>query len=70
MSQLNRLKPRNIVENKVNMGQLKKFACQEIPSDWPLRDVLLSQDDEVDVNTFLACLPIYLQLNRSGRMTK
>jgi hypothetical protein len=70
MSQLNRPKPRNTVENKVNMGQLKKFAFQEIPSDWPLRDILLAQNDEVDITTFLACLPIYLQLNRTGRMIK
>jgi hypothetical protein len=70
MRQLNRLNPRNTIENKVDISQLKEFAYQNIPSDWPLRDILLAQNDEVDVTTFLACLPIYLQLSRSGRMTK
>jgi hypothetical protein len=67
ITQTNRLKSNNTAESKLDISQLTRFVFQEIPQDWPLRDVLLAQKDEIDANTFLVCLPIYLQLNKSGK---
>ena len=53
-----------IPKNRVNISKLKNFAISKLPFGSPLREVLVSEDRELDVNTFLARLPLYLKLNR------
>ena len=48
----------------VDISRLKKFAFNNLPKDWPLREILLSENDELDVSVFLARLPVWLKLNR------
>jgi len=48
----------------VNTSRLKSFAISKLPFGSPLREVLVSEDRELDVDTFLARLPLYLKLNR------
>jgi len=51
-------------KTKINIRKLKNFAFDDLPKDWPLREILLSEDDELDVSTFLARLPLWLNLIR------
>jgi hypothetical protein len=48
--------------SKLNLRSLKEFACQNFPSDMPLRSVILAEDDEIEAATFLSRLKIWLQL--------
>ena len=48
--------------NKIRVQLLKEFALTELPTGWALRDILLAQSNEIDIHTFLARLPIWLQL--------
>lgn len=49
--------------SKVDVRGLRKFALNEIPADWPLRQVLLAEEfGDVEVMVFLARLPLWLQL--------
>jgi len=41
---------------------LKEFAFNHLPKDSTLRDIILSEEDEISVSTFLARLPIWLKL--------
>jgi len=50
----------------VKLEQIKLFALQELPLDWVLRKILLSENDEVEIADFLSRLPIYLRLSRLG----
>lgn len=50
-------------ETKVNLSRLKTFALEKLPKDWPLREILLAENEEIDVSTFLARLPLYLKLS-------
>jgi len=52
---------------KINIQRLKDFAFSEIPKDWPLREILITESEEVDVSTFLARLPVWLKLLRMER---
>jgi len=54
-------------QNKVDIRTLKEFALNKLPKDWPLRDIVLSQSDTLEVSTFLEILGILLQLNRLER---
>jgi len=58
------LKAPKIPKKRVNISKLKNFAISKLPFGSPLREVLVSEDRELDVNTFLARLPLYLKLNR------
>jgi len=51
---------------KVNIKKLKDFAYKSLPENWPLREILLSDNEEIDVQTLLARLPIWLKLLRMG----
>jgi len=51
----------------VNMRQLKNFAAKEVPFDWILREILLSESDELPVSLFLARLPLYLKISALNR---
>lgn len=48
----------------VDINRLKKFAFNKLPKDWPIREILLSENDELDVSVFLARLPVWLKLSR------
>ena len=52
----------------IEIRRLKDFALK-LPPNSPLRVVLLLEDDELDVQTFLARMPVWLRLLRiSGEM--
>ena len=60
----------SVSRTKVDMTRLKAFAM-ELPQDWPLREILLSESNDLDMSTFLARLPVYLKLarlNQGGRI--
>ena len=46
---------------KLNIKKLKDFAAT-MPRNSVLRDILLSETDEIDVSIFLDRLPIWLRL--------
>ena len=48
---------------RIKMKALKEFASQRLPRNAPLREVLLSEEDELEVDVFLARLPIWLKLS-------
>jgi len=50
--------------NMIDISKLRNFAANELPLGSPLREVLVSEDSELDVKTFLARLPLYLRLSR------
>jgi len=49
---------------KINMKKLKEFAYQRLPRNNPLREVIISEDDELDPNVFLARLSVWLKLSK------
>lgn len=52
-------------KTKVNIEKLKEFALYELPKHWPLRNIILSEkEDELNIDVFLARLPILLRLSR------
>jgi hypothetical protein len=57
-----------MAKKTVNISRLKTFTLQKLPQDWPLREILLAEKDELDVCTFLARLPVWLQLSALKRM--
>ena len=50
------------MQRMVNIRNLKEFATKQLPKDSALREVLLKEPEEIEVNEFLARLPLYLQL--------
>jgi len=52
---------------EINIKKLKEFTFTQIPSDWPLREILMSESDKLDALTFLARLPVYLKLLKMRR---
>ena len=57
-------KKANQPREKVDMRALKSFAIQKLPKEWPLREILLSDEDELEITVFLARLPLWLRLSR------
>ncbi len=49
---------------KVNIKKLKEFALDKLPKNNALREVLISEEDELDIKIFMARLPVWLRLNR------
>lgn len=49
-------------ERKVNMGRLKQFALENLPTESPLRNVLLSEADQLSARDFLAKMDLWLKL--------
>jgi hypothetical protein len=49
---------------KINIRPLKDFAVCRLPATSPLREVLLREEDEISVMSFLDRLPIWLLLIR------
>ena len=50
------------MQGNINIKSIKEFAVKELPVGSPLREVLISEPDIVEVNEFLARLPVYLRL--------
>ena len=46
----------------IDMRSLKEFALREIPPDWPLREILLAEKDEIEAGEFIVKVPIFLRL--------
>ena len=43
-------------------------AAEKLPLNWPVRNILLLESQEIEVSVFLARLPVYLHLlNLGGR---
>lgn len=38
---------------KLDFTSVKKFAVEQLPSESPLREVLLAENDKIDITTFL-----------------
>jgi hypothetical protein len=56
--------------NKINMKPIKAFAFEKIPETWILREILLCEDDQLNVEVFLARLPIWLRLTKPVEKSK
>lgn len=54
-------------KTKIDIRKLKQFAFIQLPKDWALREILLTENEEIDVSTFLARLPVWLQLSTLKR---
>jgi hypothetical protein len=48
----------------VNMRSLKQFAFKMLPKELPLRDLLLTEKDELTAQEFIIKLEIWLKLNK------
>jgi len=59
LSTSNRRKP---LPEKINIRKIKDFAFSQLPKNSTLRDIILSEEDEIQVSIFLARLPIWLKL--------
>lgn len=51
-----------ISQRVVNIRRLKDFALEKLKSNSPLRDVILSEPDQLTASDFLAKLHIWLRL--------
>ena len=66
----------NIVEemfvkrDKISTRKLKDFAFSRLPKQWPLREILLAEEDELETSIFLARLPVWLKLSRIPELRK
>ena len=56
----------SLPRKKVSLTSLKAFA-ETLPHDWPCREILMAESEELDVSTFLARLPVWLRLIKLGR---
>jgi hypothetical protein len=56
--------PIEMSKTKISIRKLKDFAFAQLPKDWPLREILLSEEDELDIYVFLARLPVWLKLSK------
>jgi len=46
----------------VNLTPLKNLAREQLPLHWITRELILTEDNELDASVFLARLPLYLRL--------
>lgn len=51
-----------MTKTKINISRLKDFALAKLPKDWVVRGLILSEENEMDVDVFLVRLPVYLKL--------
>jgi len=54
-------------KTKIRIRKLKDFASTELPRNWALREVLLTESEEISIPTFLSRLPVWLQLSTLKR---
>jgi hypothetical protein len=48
----------------IDISKLKGFAVDRLRHGSVLREVLITEDSQMDIHTFLARLPLYLRLSR------
>lgn len=51
-------------KSKVDIGSLKRFALEKLPASSPLRDVLLSEVDELSAYDFITKMHTWLVLSK------
>ncbi len=51
-----------VPEFEVNLKRLKQFAFDTLPKTSPLRDILLSESDQISNNDFIAKMDLWLKL--------
>ena len=51
----------------IRIARLKQVASDNLPKDSPLREVLLVDNDQLQVNDFLSRIPLWLRLLRRVR---
>jgi len=64
-----RRKKADQLTSKVDLRALKSFALEKLPKDWPLHDIILSEEDELAIQIFLARLSVWLRLSRVSDAT-
>lgn len=47
---------------KLDFRPLKLFARERLPRDWALREILLTEKDEIEVTEFIAKLDVWFRL--------
>jgi hypothetical protein len=52
---------------RINIRRLKDFAFTELPRNWVLREIILSERDELDVSEFVAKAEIWLKLAKEKK---
>jgi len=65
-----RRKKANQLTSKVDLRALKSFAFEKLPKGWPLREILLSSEDRLTIEVFLARLPLLLKLSARKHFTR
>lgn len=50
-------------KTEVDISKLKDFVFKRVPKDWPLREILISEKDRLNVQIFLSRLPVWLKLS-------
>jgi len=53
-----------LAKDKVNIRRLKNFAFENLTRDWVLREILLSEPDEMDGSEFCVKANVWLKLSR------
>jgi len=56
-------------KTKINIRKLKDFVFTELPRSWALREIILSERDELDASEFVAKAEIWLTLAK-GKASK
>jgi hypothetical protein len=59
---LNYIDVHSMSKTKISIRKLKDFAFSELPRGWILREVILSERDELDASDFVAKAEIWLKL--------
>jgi len=59
------LKPKE--KEKVNIKKIKLFALEKLPKNWLLREIILSEHDQLDVNEFITKTEVWSKLFRSEK---
>jgi hypothetical protein len=54
--------PLENTSNRIDLRKLKTFAIEKLPIKSPLRDVLLSERDEMQTEEFIHKLSVWLKL--------
>jgi hypothetical protein len=52
---------------RVNISRLKDFAFSELPRSWILREIILSERDELDVSEFVAKAEVWLKIAKGKK---
>lgn len=53
-----------MIESKVNIRRLKDFASKHLPKNWVLRELVLTEHDELEPSEFCTKMDVWLKLAR------